>query len=273
MAAKKIDPKQQAWIVARQRHRLSHAHVQMARELGMNPTRLGSIDNHRQEPWKAPLPEFIEHLYEKRFGKTRPDVVKTIEEAARASTAKEAARKARKKARRAERDAQAQPDVGGAPETGQGSRSANREATQDEHLRRGTATLAVETISNFHDRFEGEDETMEWYDGPLCGWLRERASGEWYAFDVQCVVDGALWHWTLIPSPEKGDLETLLLHAATGYDGAWISIVEDHRDRGNPVCHLVRYGGGVMRPPISTAKVLFGRRREAADRDRSDAGA
>jgi hypothetical protein len=27
----------QTWITARNRYRLSHAHVQMARELGMNP--------------------------------------------------------------------------------------------------------------------------------------------------------------------------------------------------------------------------------------------
>ena len=111
--AKKLDPKLQAWITARQRHRLSHAHVQMARELGMNPTRLGSIDNHRQEPWKAPLPEFIEYLYEKRFGKTRPDVVRTVEEAARASAAKEAARKVARKARKAARDGLAKTDDGG----------------------------------------------------------------------------------------------------------------------------------------------------------------
>ncbi len=63
----------QVWIVARKRHRLSLAHVQMARELGMNPKKLGKLDNHDQEPWKAPLPLFIEHLYEKRFGKSRPE--------------------------------------------------------------------------------------------------------------------------------------------------------------------------------------------------------
>lgn len=44
------------------RHRLSDTHVQMARELGLNPDKLGKIDNHRQEPWKAPLPEFIEEI-------------------------------------------------------------------------------------------------------------------------------------------------------------------------------------------------------------------
>ena len=95
-----LDPKLQAWVDARQRHHLSHAHVQMARELGLNPSKLGGKDNHRQEPWKLPLPEFIEHLYEKRFGKTRPDVVTTIEERGRASATKKAERKARKLARR-----------------------------------------------------------------------------------------------------------------------------------------------------------------------------
>lgn len=73
----------QVWIDARTRHHLSHAHVQMARELGLNPKKLGKIDNHRQEPWKAPLPEFIERLYLRRFGKRRPDVVVSIEERAR----------------------------------------------------------------------------------------------------------------------------------------------------------------------------------------------
>ncbi len=105
MPKKELDPKLQAWATARQRHGLSHAHVQMARELGMHPDRLGSLDNHRQEPWKAPLPEFIERLYEKRFGKLRPDVVRTIEESVRAAAVKRAERKERKQARRAARAA------------------------------------------------------------------------------------------------------------------------------------------------------------------------
>lgn len=36
----------QPWIDARRRHKLSHAQVQMARELGMNPAKLGKLDNH-----------------------------------------------------------------------------------------------------------------------------------------------------------------------------------------------------------------------------------
>jgi hypothetical protein len=90
----------QAWIEARKRHRLSHAQVQMARELGMNPNKLGGIDNHRQEPWKAPLPEFIQHLYRKWFGRDTPLDVRPLEERAREAAPKKAARKAEKCARR-----------------------------------------------------------------------------------------------------------------------------------------------------------------------------
>ena len=69
---KRPNAQMQAWILARKRHHLSHAQVQMARELGMNPTKLGTLDNHKQEPWKLPLPQFIEALYLKRFGRTAP---------------------------------------------------------------------------------------------------------------------------------------------------------------------------------------------------------
>jgi hypothetical protein len=91
---KPLPAKLQAWVDARKRHHLSHAHVQMARELGMNPRKLGKLGNHKQEPWKAPLPQFIEHLYEKRFGRIRPDRVVPVEEYARQEADKRAARKA-----------------------------------------------------------------------------------------------------------------------------------------------------------------------------------
>jgi hypothetical protein len=52
----------------------------MARELGMNPRKLGKLDNHKQEPWKLPLRQFIGELYFKRFGRRQPEVVAPIEE-------------------------------------------------------------------------------------------------------------------------------------------------------------------------------------------------
>src|SRR5712664_1485950 len=101
MAGKRLSAKLQDWVEARERHRLSHAHVQMARELGLNPRKLGKLANHDQEIWKAPLPQFIERLYFRSFGRERPEKVMSIEERA----AEQGARKtARKEARRRGQD-------------------------------------------------------------------------------------------------------------------------------------------------------------------------
>jgi hypothetical protein len=101
-----IPPELQIWIDVRRRHHLSHAHVQMARELGMNPKKMGAIDNHTQEPWKAPLPIFIEDLYHKRFGRGSPEAVVTIEQRARQVAEKKAARRAARAAHQAETQAE-----------------------------------------------------------------------------------------------------------------------------------------------------------------------
>jgi hypothetical protein len=82
MAKKKkktLPPALQIWIDIRNRYKLSHAHIQMARELGMNPKKMGQKANHDQEQWKAPLPEFIEHIYFKRFGREMPENIRSIE--------------------------------------------------------------------------------------------------------------------------------------------------------------------------------------------------
>ena len=94
---KKLSPKYQPWVDARKKLKLSHAHVQMARELGMNPKKLGDKANHKQEPWKSPLPVFIEELYLKRFGKRRPDRVRSIEQMVAEKKEKDAERKRRKR--------------------------------------------------------------------------------------------------------------------------------------------------------------------------------
>lgn len=95
---KNLPPKYQGWVDARKRFRLSDAHIQMARELGMNPKKFGSLANHKQEPWKAPLPDFIEDLYFERFGKRRPDQVRSIEQMVAEKKGKQAERKARRQA-------------------------------------------------------------------------------------------------------------------------------------------------------------------------------
>jgi hypothetical protein len=94
----RITEDMQRWIDARKRFHLSHAQVQMARELGMNPRKLGSLDNHKQERWKAPLPVFIEECYRRRFGKTQPDRVISVEDRAREIAAKKAEKRKRRQA-------------------------------------------------------------------------------------------------------------------------------------------------------------------------------
>ena len=98
----RIGDELQAWITARNHHHLSHAQVQMARELGMNPKKLGKLDNADQESWELPLPAFIESIYWKRFGKDRPDIVHAIEERAHQLEQKKAARREAKRLRRQE---------------------------------------------------------------------------------------------------------------------------------------------------------------------------
>ena len=42
------------WIVAQKKHRLSDTHVQMARELGLNPDKLGKIETTGKSRGKPP---------------------------------------------------------------------------------------------------------------------------------------------------------------------------------------------------------------------------
>jgi hypothetical protein len=91
-----IPSKLQPWFEARQRFRLSHAHIQMARELGLNPRKFGSLANGQQEPWKRPLSEFIEHCYHKRFGRTTPEHVQSLEDVVKRAEGRRSERRARK---------------------------------------------------------------------------------------------------------------------------------------------------------------------------------
>lgn len=94
-------------MVAQKRHHLTDAQVQMARELGFKTTSLPKIDNHKQEPWKTPLPQYIEELYEKRFKREKPEVVKSLKQQLKED---EIRRKAQKKAKDARRAAEAFED-------------------------------------------------------------------------------------------------------------------------------------------------------------------
>jgi len=98
---KKIPAKDQIWINARKQYHLTDMQIQMARELGLNPKKFGKLSNHKQEPWKLPLPDFIEEIYFKRFKKKRPDVVKSMERIVKDRNKKREERKKRKAEKKA----------------------------------------------------------------------------------------------------------------------------------------------------------------------------
>lgn len=70
----------QDWMVAQKRHHLSDMQEQMACKLGFKTTSLPKIDNHKPESWKTPLSQYIEVLYEKRFNREEPEVVKSMKQ-------------------------------------------------------------------------------------------------------------------------------------------------------------------------------------------------
>lgn len=101
MAKKQSIPsKLQIWLEAQRHYRLTDTQIQMARELGLNPKKFGGYANHRQEPWKRPLGEFVEELYFKRFKKPEPDRVVSIEEQAEEIRRNQAEKKERKRLKR-----------------------------------------------------------------------------------------------------------------------------------------------------------------------------
>jgi len=75
---KKPSSKYLPWIDAQRRFHLTDEQILMARELGMNPKKFGSLADYKQEPWKSPLPVFIEELYFKHFGKIKTENIRSF---------------------------------------------------------------------------------------------------------------------------------------------------------------------------------------------------
>ena len=91
----RIPHKFMPWINVRKKFNLSHAHIQMARELGMDPKRIRQPANpDPKQPGRLPLTKYIEKLYVERFDKPQPDDIRSMEELAAEHLAKRAAKKA-----------------------------------------------------------------------------------------------------------------------------------------------------------------------------------
>ena len=96
----------QIWAKAKRRCGLTDAHVQMARELKMNPHRLADSESARQEPTQTPLTQRIESLYLRRFKKPRPDSIVPLRQLLHEARVRERdeARERRRRKRQAELD-------------------------------------------------------------------------------------------------------------------------------------------------------------------------
>jgi hypothetical protein len=98
VTAQQFAAKLQPWFEARRRFKLSNAHIQMARELGMNPKRL-DFEEDPQAPRIASLPEFIAETYRKRFGRNGPEQIRSLEELVEWDKQRRVEKQARKQAR------------------------------------------------------------------------------------------------------------------------------------------------------------------------------
>ena len=76
MGKKKKDKNKHPWAIAKTKYRLNARQVAMAKELGMNPKKLGKLVPSHSEPWKVPVGRFIEECYRKRFKDREPQVYK-----------------------------------------------------------------------------------------------------------------------------------------------------------------------------------------------------
>jgi hypothetical protein len=70
-------------------------------ELGLNPGKMSGYAPNPHEQWKAPLPDFIERIYEKRFGASHKPVVRSFVQIAEGRKAKKTQQKQAKDQRRA----------------------------------------------------------------------------------------------------------------------------------------------------------------------------
>ena len=94
------------WVKVKRQCALTDAHVQMARELGMNPRRLIESESTTQGLTQTPLSRRIEDLYLKRFKKPLPDAVAPLRQLLHETRVRERAEahERRRKKRQAEKD-------------------------------------------------------------------------------------------------------------------------------------------------------------------------
>jgi hypothetical protein len=70
---KKRKISEDSWSLARTKYHLSSRQIEMAKNIGMNPKKFGSLIPNKSEPWKKPLGQFIESCHYKRFKRQKTE--------------------------------------------------------------------------------------------------------------------------------------------------------------------------------------------------------
>jgi len=74
------------WEEVKKRFQLSDKHLKMAKQLGLNPQKIGNYAPNKHQRWKKPLPQFIEKIFAKQYPQS--DVAKELRAERRSSKAK-----------------------------------------------------------------------------------------------------------------------------------------------------------------------------------------
>jgi hypothetical protein len=97
--------------------------------------------------------------------------------------------------------------------------------------------IALGESESFLDDFEFEEKTLVYHDAPIVGFLVHKGSGERFAFFCKTILEGRLYHWSLVPRPMGDDAEEVIRKIDAEECPVWASVVEDRR--ANPRCTTV----------------------------------
>jgi len=89
----------------------------------------------------------------------------------------------------------------------------------------------VQTFSeDISSLFDFEENSLDYVDAPLAGWLTSRDTGERFAFRCLSVLSNRIWHWSLVSASAATVDEAFNLSEADSRE--WLSILEDRRGDG-----------------------------------------
>jgi hypothetical protein len=86
-----------------------------------------------------------------------------------------------------------------------------------------------ELFSDISELFVFDEADIDYLDGPLSGWLRSKQDGSWFAYDCQPIIDGFLYHWTIVPASQKTDVAEVFREAAKANTGRWLTLLRQVR--------------------------------------------